>query len=191
MIYLRLFVEFFKTGLFAIGGGLATIPFLEDLAERTGWFTKLDLLNMIAVSESTPGAIGVNMATYVGYQTQGILGCIVATLGLVTPSVIVILIEAQFLRRFSEHRIVKAAMFGLRAASAALITAAGLSVAQETLVHMDQWSAGLAAFFDWRALLRFALLAVGTNCKKLKKLHPIVFIAVAGVVGVVFGFAGV
>ena len=191
MIYLRLFVEFFKTGLFAIGGGLATIPFLEDLAERTGWFTKLDLLNMIAVSESTPGAIGVNMATYVGYQTQGIPGCIVATLGLVTPSVIVILIVARFLRRFSEHPVVKAAMFGLRAASAALITAAGLAVAQETLVHMDALSAGLTAFFDWKALLLFVALAVATNVPRLKKLHPICFIAIAGVVGVVFGFAGV
>ena len=191
MIYLQLFFEFFKTGLFAIGGGLATIPFLNDLADRTGWFTRLDLLNMIAVSESTPGAIGVNMATYVGWETQGLPGCIAATLGLVTPSVIVILIVAHFLRRFSEHRLVKAAMFGLRAASAALITAAGLSVAQETLVHMDALSTGLAGFFNWKALALFAVLAMATNIPRLKKLHPIVFLAAAGAVGVVFGFAGV
>ena len=82
MIYLYLFWEFFKTGLFAIGGGLATLPFLNDMADRTGWFTRADLANMLAVSESTPGPIGVNMATYVGFTTGGVLGSLVATLGL-------------------------------------------------------------------------------------------------------------
>ena len=191
MILLRLFFEFFKTGLFAIGGGLATIPFLNDLSDRTGWFSRLDLLNMIAVSESTPGAIGVNMATYVGFDIAGIPGAVAATLGLVTPSVIVILIVARFLRRFSENKWVRAAMYGLRAASAALITAAGLSVAQVTLVHLENLPQGLGAVLDWKAILLFAALAIATNHKKLKKLHPIVFIALAGVVGVVFRFAGV
>lgn len=190
MVYIQLFFEFFKTGLFAIGGGLATIPFLSDLAERTGWFSQVDLLNMIAVSESTPGAIGVNMATYVGYEVRGVPGCVVATLGLVAPSIIVILIVARFLRRFSENRFVKAAMFGLRAASAALITAAGISVAEVTLVHTDRWSQGLAAFFGWKSILLFVVLLAATNLPKLKKIHPIAFIAVAGVVGVVFRFAG-
>ena len=145
---------------------------------------------MIAVSESTPGAIGVNMATYVGYEVRGVPGCVVATLGLVAPSIIVILIVARFLRRFSENRFVKAAMFGLRAASAALITAAGISVAEVTLVHTDRWSQGLAAFFDWKSILLFVVLLAATNLPKLKKIHPIAFIAVAGVVGVVFRFAG-
>ena len=191
MILLRLFFEFFKTGLFAIGGGLATIPFLNDLSDRTGWFSRLDLLNMIAVSESTPGAIGVNMATYVGFDIAGVPGALAATLGLVTPSVIVILIVARFLRRFSENKWVRAAMYGLRAASAALITAAGLSVAQVTLVHLENLPQGLGAVPDWKAILLFAVLAAATNHKKLKKLHPIVFIALSGVVGVVFRFAGV
>ena len=92
MIYLQLFYEFFKTGLFAVGGGLATLPFLYDMADRTGWFTRPQLADMLAVSESTPGPIGVNMATYVGFVTRGIPGAIISTLGLVTPSVIVILI---------------------------------------------------------------------------------------------------
>ena len=100
MIYLRLFVEFFLTGLFAVGGGMATIPFLESMSERTGWFTSGQLADMIAVSESTPGPIGVNMATYVGFLTADIPGGIIATLGLVTPSVIVILIVAAFLKSF-------------------------------------------------------------------------------------------
>ena len=109
MIFLRLFFEFFKTGLFSIGGGLATIPFLQDMGEATGWFTNQELTTMIAVSESTPGPMGVNMATYVGYHmgcntvlgpAGGILGAVIATLGLVAPSIIVILIIARFLQKF-------------------------------------------------------------------------------------------
>ena len=106
MIYLQLFYEFFKTGLFAVGGGLATLPFLYDMADRTGWFTRTQLADMLAVSESTPGPIGVNMATYVGYVTRGIPGAIVSTLGLVTPSVIVILVIAAFLKAFRHNRYV-------------------------------------------------------------------------------------
>ena len=93
MILLRLFYEFFKTGLFSVGGGLATIPFLQDIGQRTGWFTDADLTTMIAVSESTPGPMGVNMATYVGFETAGLPGAVVATLGLITPSIIVIIIK--------------------------------------------------------------------------------------------------
>ena len=96
MIYLQLFYEFFKTGLFAVGGGMATLPFLYDMADRTDWFTRAELANMVAVSEATPGPIGVNMATYVGYLSGGIPGAVVATLGLVTPSIIVILLVAAF-----------------------------------------------------------------------------------------------
>ncbi len=109
MIYLQLFYEFFKTGLFAVGGGLATLPFLYDMADRTGWFTRPQLADMLAVSESTPGPIGVNMATYVGFITCGIPGAIISTLGLVTPSVIVILIIAAFLKAFRHNRYVEAA----------------------------------------------------------------------------------
>ena len=97
MIFLRLFFEFAKVGLFAVGGGLATIPFLQDMGARTGWFTNADLTTMIAVSESTPGPMGVNMATYVGFATAGPLGAVVATVGLITPSIIIIMIIAGFL----------------------------------------------------------------------------------------------
>ena len=133
MILLRLFFEFAKTGLFAVGGGLATIPFLQDLGARTGWFSAADLSTMIAVSESTPGAMGVNMATYVGFVTCGIPGAIISTLGLVTPSVIVILIIAAFLKAFRHNRYVEAAFYGLRPASTAMVAAAGLSVVAITL----------------------------------------------------------
>ena len=145
MIFLRLFFEFFKTGLFSIGGGLATIPFLQDMGEATGWFTNQELTTMIAVSESTPGPMGVNMATYVGYHmgcntvlgpAGGILGAVIATLGLVAPSIIVILIIARFLQKFRHSRTVEAAFQGLRPASTALIVVAGLSVrAAQRVLH--------------------------------------------------------
>lgn len=125
MIYLRLFWEFFKTGLFSVGGGLATLPFIYDMSDRTGWFTYQQIADMVAVSESTPGPIGVNTATYVGYITGGVPGALVATLGLVTPAVICILIIASCLKKFRENRFVDHAFYGLRPASAALIAAAG------------------------------------------------------------------
>ena len=132
MIYLRLFYEFFKTGLFAVGGGMATVPFLYDIADKTGWFTYDKLADMIAVSESTPGPIGVNMATYVGFTTAGIPGAVCATIGLVTPSVILILIIAKFLAGFSDNKYVKSAFYTIRPASSALIAAAGKEVKHET-----------------------------------------------------------
>ncbi|MBQ9915320.1 MAG: chromate transporter, partial [Clostridia bacterium] len=100
MIYLRLFYEFFKTGLFAIGGGLATLPFLRDIAVKTGWFTEALLADMIAISESTPGPIGVNMATYAGYLAGNIPGAIIATLGLVMPPLLIMLVIARMLDSF-------------------------------------------------------------------------------------------
>ena len=109
MIYLQLFYEFFKTGLFAIGGGLATLPFLQEMSARTGWFSLSELQDMIAVSESTPGPIGVNMATYAGFTSAGIPGAFCATLGLILPSFIIILIVAGFLKRFKDSPLVDAA----------------------------------------------------------------------------------
>ena len=193
MLYLRLFFEFFKTGLFAVGGGMATIPFLYDMCAATGWFTEQDLANMIAVGESTPGPIGVNMATYVGYITGGtqggipgsILGAVTATLGLVTPSVIVILIIATFLKNFRENRYVNNAFYGLRPASAGLIAAAGLSVAVSNLFIAETgWSFQAV---NWKGLVLFAVLWLLTNrVKKTKSLHPIVFIIASAAAGIVF-----
>lgn len=117
MMLLRLFWEFFKIGLFAVGGGMATIPFLYDLSDRTGWFTYTQLADMIAISESTPGPIGVNMATYVGYEMSGVLGSISTTLGFVAPSIIIIVIVSIFLQKFRDNRYVESAFYGLRPAS--------------------------------------------------------------------------
>ena len=187
MIYLQLFFEFFKAGLFAIGGGLATIPFLTDIGARTGWFTAGDLANMIAISEATPGPMGVNMATYVGFHTGGVLGSIIATLGLVCPSIIVILIIAGFLKKFRESRGVDAVFYGIRPASTALITAALVEVCAIALVNTSV-AFGTADFFHWTGIVLAAAVFVCLQVKPLKKLHPIVFIAASAVIGVVFQF---
>lgn len=197
MLYLRLFYEFFKTGLFAVGGGMATIPFLYDMADATGWFSYNDLANMIAVGESTPGPIGVNMATYVGYVTGrnaggipcAILGAVVATLGLITPSIIIILVVAAFLKSFRNNRYVESAFYGLRPASTGLIAAAGLSVVVSNLFFPDALAQGFSlAFFNWKGWILAVVLWLLTNkVKQTKGLHPILFILASAVVGVAFG----
>ena len=193
MIYLRLFFEFFKTGLFAVGGGMATLPFLRDMGVRTCRFTEAQLTDMIAVSESTPGPIGVNMATYVGYETAGLPGGIIATLGLVAPSIIIILIIAAFLKSFRDNRYVERVFYGIRPCSTALIAAAGFSVMLLCLFNIDAYRAGggLAALVSVKGLLLFAAVWVLTNLvKPVKNLHPIIFIALSAVAGIVFHFAG-
>jgi chromate transporter len=189
MILLQLFFEFFRAGLFAVGGGLATIPFLQDISLRTGWYSAGDLANMIAVSESTPGPMGVNMATYVGYEIAGIPGAVVATLGLICPSIIIILIISKFLQKFRQSRGVEAVFYGLRPASTALISAAGISVVAIALLNTAAWdgtAASLPQVFQWKCILLAAVLLVCTNVKKLKSLHPIVWILLAAVAGIVF-----
>ncbi len=191
MILLRLFWEFFKTGLFAVGGGMATLPFLYDMSARTGWFTQARLADMIAVSESTPGPIGVNMATYVGFETAGIPGAVVATLGLICPSIIIILLIARVLKQFRESKTVDAVFYGLRPCSIALIAAAGLLVARVTFLNQDAPAAGFnpAELLRWKELLLAAVLLVLTRfVKPLKKLHPVVFIALSAAVGILFAF---
>ncbi|EDN02096.1 MAG: chromate transporter [Pseudoflavonifractor capillosus] len=198
MIFLRLFYEFFKVGLFSVGGGLATLPFLRHLGEVTGWFSAADLANMVAVSESTPGAMGINMATYVGFTVGGqsglpggnIVGAVIATLGLVAPSILVILIIAKFLQKFRQSRVVDGVFSGLRPASTGLIAAAGLSVAQIALLTGAAWTGwnSLTAIINWKGVILAAVVFVCMQVKALKKLHPIVYIAAAAVIGVVFQF---
>lgn len=186
MILLRLYWEFFKTGLFAVGGGLATLPFLQDISQRTGWFSLGELTDMIAVSESTPGPIGVNMATYAGFTTAGVPGALVASLGLISPSVIIILIVASFLKRFKDSPYVEAVFSGLRPASTALIAAVCLSLFLANFMDLSAW-AGLSAVslgvFKWKALL------LGAGCfaaiRYWKKLHPAVFLLLGAAAGII------
>lgn len=191
MILLRLFWEFFKTGLFAVGGGMATLPFLYNISDSTGWFTHAQLADMIAVSESTPGPIGVNMATYVGFTTAGIPGAVIATVGIVTPSVIIILLIARVLAAFRQNKYVDAAFYGLRPCSVALIAAAGVMVVKIALFDFDLFyqTGRLLDIFNVKALLLAAVLLVLTRgVKQLKKLHPVVYILASAVVGVIFSF---
>ena len=193
MIYLQLFFEFFKAGLFAIGGGMATLPFLYDMFDKMGWFTYADLANMVAISESTPGPIGINMATYVGYTLRGVPGALTATVGLITPSIIIILIIAKFLQAFKDSPLVDAAFYGLRPASTGLIAAAGLSVLALVLVNPGvSEGAGILELINLKSILLIAVLYYFTAvCKKTKGLHPVCFIAASAVVGIVFQFAGI
>jgi len=176
MILLRLFFEFFKTGLFSIGGGMATVPFLFDIGARTGWFTASELSNMIAVSESTPGPIGVNMATYVGFKTAGIPGAVIATLGLVAPALIVIVIVANILSRFKDNPAVKSVLKYLRPAVMALILFAFYQLAALTFLD-EQNKIVISSTIAFIVLLACML--------RFKKVHPIIWIATGAVFGII------
>ncbi len=180
MTAIKLYLEFFFTGLFAVGGGLATLPFLYEMSARTGWFTNQDILNLIAISESTPGAIGINMSTYAGYVTLGIGGGILATLALISPSVIIIVVISRGLERFRDSKLVQGIFKGLRPASAGLIAAAGLGVARLALLH-----AGEGIRFNIPAIVFGVLLFA---CMKKWKLHVAVYIGCAAAAGILVGF---
>ena len=188
MIYLQLFYEFFKAGLFAFGGGLATIPFLYDISDKTGWFTYQQLIDMVAVSESTPGPIGINMATYIGYILRGIPGSLVATFGLVAPSIIIIFIVAKFLKTYSENKIVKSALYSLRPASTGLIATAGFTIVTMSLLRIDLFNqTGIFLdLFNLKAIiLAVSVLIVSI---KFKKINPVLLILISAVIGIIFKF---
>ena len=191
MILLQLFYEFAKVGLFTVGGGMASVPFLMVMSEKTGWFTQAQLLDMIAISESTPGPLGINMGTYVGFETAGIPGAIIATLGITLPTAALAIIVAKFLFGFKENKYVQGAFYGLRPASAGLIASAGVSVAMLSLVNQAALEAkAWASIVDIKAIILAVLLWILTNkVKQTKKLHAIYFIAASAVIGIIFGFA--
>lgn len=174
----ELFFSFFKIGLFAVGGGLATLPFLYELAEKNQWISIADISNMVAISESTPGPLGVNMATYVGFFKGGIFGGAISTLGLIMPSLIISIVIAGMLAKFRSNQTVKDVFYGLRAASCALITVAGIGVAKIAFF-------GEKVAFFWQGAILAVLLYIGI--KKLKW-HPIAFIAISAVLGILFKF---
>lgn len=182
MIWLQLFWEFFKTGLFALGGGLSTIPFLYDMIDTFHWFTSQTLVDMIAISESTPGPMGVNMATYVGYTTtHTILGGVIATLGLVTPSIIIICIIAQFLKKFKESHWVEDTFYGLRPAIVGLITCVGIGIFITAMFKEETISISHFEFFHFVLFLFLFLFS-----KKFKSIHPIFIICLSAYLGILF-----
>lgn len=182
MIYLILAFEFFKIGLFSIGGGMATLPFLMDLTTRYDWYTASELANMVAISESTPGPVGINMATYAGYNAAGVPGAIVATLSLTAPALIIIVIIAKFLENFSEKPTVKAVFYGIRPTVAALIGYAVWELLKIALISTVEDVTQVDYTSVFICLGAFLLLQV----KQLKKLHPLAWIAAGAVVGIVF-----
>lgn len=187
LILVRLFYEFFKTGLFAIGGGLATMPFLYNISESTGWFSRSDLTNMIAVSESTPGPLGVNMATYVGFSVSGISGGIIATLGLVCPAVVIIIIISKFLNKFKENPYVEAIFHTIRPTSTGLIVGACWGVIEITMFYLDKFniSSKLIDLFNFKSII-FALILFFLI--KYTNKHPVIYIALSAVVGILLSF---
>lgn len=183
MIYITLFLEFFKTGLFAIGGGMATLPFLYELV-KYGWYTMPELMDMIAVAESTPGPIGVNMATYAGFSAGGVFGGVVATLGLVAPSIIVVVLVYKVLEKFKNTPMVQNAFYGLRPAVAGLIIVACSELFKLTILKQNivwAWN----GIFEWKALGLFAGMTILVFC--FKKVHPIVFILGGAAAGILLG----
>lgn len=182
MIYIILFLEFFKIGLFSVGGGLATLPFLKELIDKYGWISQEELLNMIAISESTPGPIGINTATYVGYQVSGVLGGIIAIAGIVAPALIIIIVIAHYFDKFYERPLVKGAFYGVRPAVTGLIASVAFGLGRAQLFNPG--FTGLA-FFNIKAILLFLLLFF--LIYRYKK-HPIVYIVTAAIIGVIFKF---
>lgn len=187
MIYKKMYMVFFKIGLFAVGGGLATLPFLKEIVDKYGWITSQELVDMIAISESTPGPIGINMATYVGHKTAGVFGGVVATLGLITPSIIIIVLIAHYYMKFSDEPMVKAGFYGLRPAVTGLIGAAGFEVAKISLFNINRYLAThkVLDIFNFREILLF--VAVFYLLNKYKK-HPIIYLIAAAIIGIVFKF---
>lgn len=180
MLIIQLMIEFFKAGLFAVGGGLATIPFLYEMSAKYNWFTVQTLTMMIAVSESTPGPMGVNMATYVGTHMLGVGGGLIATLSLVTPSVIVICIIAKMLTKFKESKLVQAMFLGLRPATVALILVACSGIFINTL-FIEGFSLSVQGVRWIHVLLYAGLLGLYF----WKKPHPVLVIISTAVLGVV------
>jgi len=185
MIYLILFFEYFKIGLFSVGGGLATLPFVIDLANKYGWINNKMIADMVAISESTPGPLGVNIATYVGFQSCGIFGGLVATIGLITPSVIIVILVAGLLEKFKNNNIVQGTFEGLRPASIGLIGLAAYEVVKIALLNLDLYKItnNIKDIVDIKRLIFFVVIFYGIL--KYKK-HPVMYIGIAMVVGVVF-----
>ena len=189
MIYLQLFWEFFKTGLFTVGGGLASLPFLYEISDKTGWFSHAQLADMIAISESTPGPIGINMATYVGFTSAGFFGAIIASIGFIIPPLIIASIVSRFLKKFSENSLVKGTFYGLRAVSVALVCAALVSVIEISLINVPLF-AETKNFFDLVSIPGIVLAVACWFVLKKKNPHPVVILGMSAAAGIAFGFLG-
>lgn len=177
--------EFFKAGLFAIGGGLMALPFFYDMAGRYDWFTEQDVADMIAISEATPGPFGINMATFAGFKAYGIVGSLLGVFFMILPCFVIIIIVSKFLEKFSENKWVKSAFKGLRPCVCALMVNAWLSIAKVSLVYFDALKAGdFMGFILPVNIGIFILIFVGTRI--FKKASPVVWLIAGAVLGLIF-----
>jgi len=193
MIYIKLLLTFFKIGLFSFGGGYAMIPMIErEIVKTNGWIDSAEFVDIIAISEMTPGPIAVNSATYVGYKTAGILGGMFATIGVILPSLILILIISHFFFKFKEHPMVKSIFSGIRPVIAGLIFGAAVFVAETSIFNGELSSLislkfNLLQYINWISLLIFGAIFF---CLWKYKWHPILVIALSGIIGVILFYSG-
>lgn len=178
--------EFFKAGLFAIGGGLVTLPFYNDMAAKYGWFTLQEIADMIAISDATPGPFGINMATFAGNKAHGLIGSVLGVFSIVLPSFVIIILVSRFLDKFSENPTVKAAFTGLRPAVCALVLHAWYSIAKVSIFDPSALENGgsLLSFFRPLPLLLFVLFLLGSH--NFKKIPPVVWIGIGALCGLLF-----
>lgn len=181
---LNMFFSFFKVGLFTIGGGLVAIPIMQDYVLKYQWISEKEFVDMIAISQSTPGPIGINLATYVGASQYGLLGSIVVTIAMVLPSFIIITIVSKFLLHFDDNKYVKAVLKSIRPVVVGIILAAGFFIANVSFIHMDNFleTKSIAALIDIKSFIVF-IIFFGVMFK-IKK-HPILYIVIGGVLGIV------
>ncbi len=187
MIYLELFITFFKIGLFTFGGGYAMLPLIQAEVTSHRWIEMKELIDFIAVSESTPGPFAINIATYVGSEMGGIIGSACATLGIVLPSFIIILVVAKFYEKFKSNKIVSGCMTGLKPAAIGLIGAAVITLAKTVFFERGINAEAFSNAGFYVSLAIFALMAP----LAFRKTHPIFIISVSAVIGIIAGYAGI
>ena len=172
MLFVQLIYEFFKTGLFSFGGGYATLPFLYHISETYGWFTSKQLSDMIAVSTITPGPLGVNVATFAGFMTSGILGAFIATTAVILPSYIIVIIVFKLLEKFRQNKHVQSAIYALKPAGCGLLTAVGVQIFRENVTNI------------WAVILFLGLLVLTFKANR----DPLIYLGISAVLGIVIGF---
>lgn len=171
MVYIQLFYEFFKTGLFSFGGGYATLPFLYHISDTYGWYTSKQLSDMIAVSSITPGPLGVNVATFSGFATSGILGAFIATSAVILPSYILVVIVFKLLEKFRTNRHVQAAIYALKPAGCGLLASVGVQIFRENVTNV------------WAIILFVALFIMTLKVKR----DPLIYLGISAIIGLILG----
>jgi len=172
MLYLQLFLQFFHVGVFSFGGGYATLPFLYNIADKYHWYTAKQLTDMLAIASITPGPVGVNVATFAGYTTSGIVGALIATTAIILPSYIIVTIVSKILDKFRTNKSVQGAILGIKAAGCALLSAVGIRLLFTSNLHL-------------LGTLVFLALLISSV---LKKRDPLFYLGISAIIGLVIGY---